>query len=51
MKWRFWRKSGREEKTVLSVQTQNLREAKSFYVEAQSPEKALELMEKIRKEA
>jgi len=51
LKLRFWRKSDGREKTILSIQTQNLKEAKSFYVEAQSPDKALELMEKIRKEA
>jgi hypothetical protein len=51
LKRRFWRKSDGQDKTILSVQLQNLKEAKTFYVEAQSSVKALELMEKIRKEA
>ena len=51
MKWRFWRKPEDSQKTILYVNLQNLKEAKTFSVEAQSPEKAFELMQKLRKEA
>ncbi len=51
MKWRFWQKHERDlGETTLTVTLQNLTEGKIFYVRAPSPEKALELIEKLREE-
>jgi hypothetical protein len=48
--WKFWKKSPPLQKTILQVQLGTLTSAKVFYVEAQTPEKALELMKELRKE-
>jgi len=48
MKWRFWKRQSTD-KTILQVSESTLTSGKVVYVEAQSSEKALELMEKLRK--
>jgi hypothetical protein len=49
--WKFWKRSPPSQKTILSVQVSTLTNDDIFYVEAQSPDKALELMRELRKEA
>jgi hypothetical protein len=50
MKWKFWKKGQSPQKTILSVTIQSLTQAKSFHVEANSPEIALELIKNLQKE-
>jgi hypothetical protein len=49
--FRFWKKKEKSvQRTVLQVQLQTLTSSKVFVVDAQSPEKALELMRELQKE-
>jgi len=50
MKWKFWKKEPPSQKTILQVSIGNLTQGQTIYVEAQSPEKALELFKELRKE-
>ena len=47
MKWRFWKKTSTDE-TILEIHEGSLTSMKTFFVKAQSSDKALELMGKLR---
>jgi len=51
LKLKFWRKETAPTRTVLSVTHQTLTSSQIFYVETLSPEKAIELMKELQKEA
>ena len=50
MRWRFWKKPSTDE-TILEIHEGSLTSTRTLYVKAQSSDKALELMEKLREKA
>ncbi len=54
MKWKFWKREQAKDETVLqivdAISTTSLSTHKDYYVKAQTSEKALELIKKLREE-